>query len=245
MIESLRDAYDAFKAQWWTKTTQSPGIIIAAPYALRTGKLGLTASRVVLAGLSQTQGVTRRFITHSSKLWLLDSSLPLERCVLFQSGGEALLVVLGAEIIELLGKSGLPSVRLPCSVSGHMRDTLHRRPHIDSFRVYEVVSMAHCESKYLPETNLRRWSVTEPNDAQWITFANSSIYHAVIEAVVKWTGQSGVVRPPSATLDTIDSRDEIIRAEHGNGVGCVITIRSMAPLARFIAATPRGRPSSY
>lgn len=243
--QSLAEAYDAFKTQWWPATLQSPEIIVAASYALRTGQLGLTATRVVLAGLSQTGGVTRRFITHSSQLRLPDSGLPFEAFIPCQSGGEALPDVPGAKIVEMFGESEFPSVRHQCGVGGQMKDTRHRRPDSDSFRVYEVASMAHRESRYPSSIDLKRWSVAELHGAKWSTFANSFIYHAVFEAVEKWTGGSAVAPPPSAVLDTVGSSDEIIRDEHGNAVGGVRTVHTEAPLARFVAATPKGRPSWY
>lgn len=166
--QSLRDAYDAFKAQWWPATLQSPEIVATASHVLRTGQLGLTATRVILTGLLQTGGVTRRFITHSSHLRLPDGGLPFEAFIPCQSGGEALPDVPGARIIELLGESEFLSVRLPCGVGGQMRDTHHRRPESDSFRVYEVASMAHRESRYASAIDLERWSVassTVPNGA--------------------------------------------------------------------------------
>uniref|UniRef100_A0A8H7N2X9 Alpha/beta hydrolase domain-containing protein n=1 Tax=Bionectria ochroleuca TaxID=29856 RepID=A0A8H7N2X9_BIOOC len=52
--ESLRDAYDSFKAKWWPATLQSPEILCAASHALRSGRLGLKADKVILSGLSQT-----------------------------------------------------------------------------------------------------------------------------------------------------------------------------------------------
>lgn len=57
--------------------------------------------------------------------------------------------------------------------------------------------------------------------------------------------ESAIALPPSAMLDTIGSSDEIIRDEHGNAVGGVRTVHNEAPLARFVAATPKGRPNWY
>src|SRR5687767_12248666 len=104
--EALRDSYAAFKTGWWPATQQSPEIITAASYALRSGSLGLKATRIVLSGLSQTGGLTRRFITHSAPyLRLPDGSIPFEGYIPCQSGGEVLPDVPGAKIIELLGEA--------------------------------------------------------------------------------------------------------------------------------------------
>ncbi|KAH8665597.1 hypothetical protein BGZ61DRAFT_366022 [Ilyonectria robusta] len=243
--ESLREAYDAFKAKWWPATPQSPEIIAASSHALRSSQLGLTATRVVLSGLSQTGGVTRHFITHSSHLRLPDGGLPFEGYIPCQSGGEALPDVQGAKIVELLGESEFLSVRLPCGVSGQMKDTVHRRPDSDSFRLYEIASMAHRESREASPLEMERWSVAELHGAKWSTFSNSFIYHAVFEAVERWTSEAAIPPPPSATLQTNGLSDEIIRDEHGNALGGVRTLHTEAPLARIVAATPKGRPSWY
>ncbi|KAE9582327.1 hypothetical protein CGCF415_v012320 [Colletotrichum fructicola] len=243
--ELLRDAYDTFKAQWWPATTQSPGIITQASHALRSGDLGLTATRVVLTGLSQTGGLTRRFITHSSNLRLPDGNLPFDAFIPCQSGGSALPDVPGAKIIELLGEAEFLSVRLPCGVSGQMRGTKHRRPDSDAFRLYEVAGMAHRESRYASDRELERWSVAELHGANWSTFANSFIYHAIFDMIEKWTGEVAIPPPPSSTIYTIEDSDEILRDEHGNAVGGVRTVHMEAPLARVVAATPKGRPNWY
>ncbi|KAH7134521.1 hypothetical protein B0J13DRAFT_560589 [Dactylonectria estremocensis] len=241
--ESLHDAYDSFKAQWWPATTQSPEIIAQASHALRSGDLSLTARRVVLTGLSQTGGLTRRFITHSSHLRLPNGNLPLDAFVPCQSGGDALPDVPGAKIIELLGESEFLSVRLPCGVSGQMRDTKHRRPESDGFRLYEIAGMAHRESRYASEIDLERWAVAELHGAKWSTFSNSFIYHAVFESVERWTSEPAIPPPSSSVLHTIDQSDEIFRDEHGNATGGVRTVHTEAPLARLVAATPKGRPN--
>ncbi|KAM3469895.1 hypothetical protein MY5147_006736 [Beauveria neobassiana] len=136
--EVLSEAYTDYKAKWWPATLQSPEILTAASHALRSGALGLVAQRVFLSGLSQTGGVTRRFITHSSHLRLPNGSPPFEGFLPCQSGGEALPDVPGAKIIELVGEAEFQSVRFPCGIGGQMRGTAHRRPDSDTFRLYEV-----------------------------------------------------------------------------------------------------------
>ncbi|KAM5341797.1 hypothetical protein ACJ41O_014828 [Fusarium nematophilum] len=242
--EALRTAYQNFKANWWPATRQSPEIITAASYALRSGLLGLEADRVVLSGLSQTGGVTRRFITHASHLRLPDGTLPFEGFIPCQSGGEALCDIAGVKIIELLGEAEFQSVRLPCGVSGQMNETTHRRPDSDGFRVYEIAGMAHRESRYASESELKRWSVADLKGAQWSTFGNSFIYHAVFELMHNWISKDSVP-PPSAMLQTIGSSDEIVRDVHGNAVGGVRTVHTEVPLSRIVAATPQGRPNWY
>ncbi|OAA38260.1 hypothetical protein BBO_07269 [Beauveria brongniartii RCEF 3172] len=76
--EAFSEAYMGFKAKWWPATLQSPEILTAASHALRSGAMGLVAQRVILSGLPQTGGVTRRFTTHSSHLRLPNGSPPFE-----------------------------------------------------------------------------------------------------------------------------------------------------------------------
>ncbi|KAL0939842.1 signal peptide-containing protein [Colletotrichum truncatum] len=243
--ESLRIAYDSFKAKWWPATIQCPEIIVQASYALRAGDLGLKATRVILTGLSQTGGLTRRFITHSSHLRLPNGNLPFEAFVPCQSGGEALPDIPGAKIMELLGESEFLSVRALCGVGGQMKDISHRRSDSDGFRLYEVAGMGHRESRYASEVDLARWSVAKLHGAKWSTFANSFIYHAIFERMEKWISESAISPPPSAIIQTIALSDEIFRDEHGNAAGGVRTVHTEAPLSRIVAATPKGRPSWY
>lgn len=243
--EALSEAYMSFKAKWWPATLQSPEILTAASHALRSGDLGLLAKRVVLSGLSQTGGVTRRFITHSPHLRLPDGSLPFEGFIASQSGGEALPDMPGAKIIELLGEAEFQSVRLPCGIGGQMLGTAHRRPDSDSFRLYEVACMAHRESRWASPAELKRWSVADLRGADWSTFSNSFIYHAVFEAMEKWTQDVSICPPPGSTISTVGHSDDIVRDEHGNAVGGVRTMHSDAPLSTFVAATPKGRPNWY
>lgn len=243
--EALRASYAILKALWWPATQQSPEIIAAASYALRSGAMGIKATRVVLSGLSQTGGLTRRFITHSSHLRLPGGAVPFEGYIPCQSGGEALPDVAGAKIVELLGEAEFQSVRLPCGVSGQMMEVEHRRPDSDGFRLYEVACMAHRESRYASPADLERWSVADLRGAQWSTLPNSFIYHAVFDVIEKWTGKMGTPPPPSMMLQTVGQTDEIVQEEHGNALGGVRTMHSDAPIARFVAATPKGRPNWY
>ncbi|KAK7216202.1 hypothetical protein V2G26_004205 [Clonostachys chloroleuca] len=222
--ESLRDAYASFKAKWWPATLQSPEILCAASHALRSGQLGLKADKVILSGLSQTGGVTRRFISQSSSLRLPDGSLPFEGFIPCQSGGPALPDTPGAKIIELLGESEFQSVRLPCGVSGQMYETSHRR--------------------YASAIDIERLSDADLRGAKWSSFANSFIYHAVFQAMEKWV--RGLDLPPaSRMLTTVGDTDEIIRDSHGNALAGVRTLHTDAPLSRLVAATPKGRPNWY
>ncbi|KAF1736109.1 hypothetical protein CRV24_005045 [Beauveria bassiana] len=243
--EVLSEAYMDFKAKWWPATLQSPEILTAASHALRSGALGLIAQRVILSGLSQTGGVTRRFITHSSHLRLPNGSPPFEGFLPCQSGGDALPDVPGAKIIELVGEAEFQSVRFPCGIGGQMLGTAHRRPDSDTFRLYEVACMAHRESRWASPAELKRWSVADLHGAEWSTFANSFIYHTVFEAMENWTQDADICPSPGATIDTICQSDDILRDEYGNAVGGVRTVHSDAPLATFVAATPKGRPNWY
>lgn len=243
--EELWSIYDGFKARWWPATTQSPEILAAASYALRSGQLGIKANRVVLTGLSQTGGLTRRFITHSSHLRLPDGELPFDAFIPCQSGGDALPDLPGAKIIELLGESEFQTVRLPCGIGGQLRETTHRRPDSDGFRLYEIAGMGHRESRYQSKIDAKRWSGADLKGAKWSTFANSFIYHAVFEAVEQWTGNDNIPPPPGATLETKGSTDEIVRDVLGNARGGVRTLHTSVPLAKIVAATPKGRPNWY
>lgn len=243
--ESLREKYASFSSQWWPATIQSPEILTAASHCLRSGELGLRAQRVVLSGLSQTGGVTRRFITHSSHLRLPDGGLPFEAFVPCQSGGVALSDVPGAKIVELLGESEFQCVRLPCGVGGQMIGISHRRPDSDAFRLYEVAGMAHRESRYPSASDKARWPVAELAGASWSTFSNSFVYHAVFDSVERWTRETTFIPHPSATLETAVGGDVIHRDEHGNAAGGVRTLHTEVPLARLVAATPKGRPNWY
>ena len=243
--QSLENSYAAFKERWWPATTQSPEIIAAASHALRSSQLGIQATRVILTGLSQTGGVTRRFITHSSHLRLPDGSLPFEGFIPCQSGGTALPDFPGAKIIELLGESEFQSVRLPCGISGQILGVSHRRADSDSFRLYEIAGMGHRESRYFSKIDKKRWSVAELNGAKWSSFPNSFIYHAVFDAMERWIGNTSAVPPSSAVIQTIGSSDEILRDDHGNAMGGVRTLYTEVPLSRIVAATPKGRPNWY
>ncbi|KAJ5652687.1 hypothetical protein N7507_010113 [Penicillium longicatenatum] len=241
--ETLYVNYSAFKAKWWPATPQSPEILAAASYALRSGEMGIKAQKVILTGLSQTGGVTRRFITHSSHLRLSNGSLPFDGFILCQSGGLALPDAASAKIIELLGESEFQSVRYPCGVSGQLKDTTHRADS-DSIRIYEVAGMAHRESRYPSSRDVRRMEGVDLNGAQWSTFSNSFIYHAVFEAMDKWITH-GIAPPSSALIETVGSSDEILRDEHSNALGGVRTLHTDVPLGRLVAATPKERPSWY
>lgn len=242
--ETLTETYNAFKAKWWPATLQSPEILAAASYALRSGQLGIKADWVVLSGLSQTGGVTRRFITHWSHLRLPDGSYPFEGYIPCQSGGAALPDCAPAKIIELLGESEFPSVRLPCGVSGQVDGISHRRPDSDGFRLYEIAGMAHRESRYASAIDLKRWSVADLKGAKWSTFANSFIYHAVFESMFNWVS-GDMIPPASSYIEVIGETDEIKRDDHGNAMGGVRTLHTDAPLSRLVAATPKGRPNWY
>ncbi|KAJ5358815.1 uncharacterized protein N7496_011228 [Penicillium cataractarum] len=217
--EALSRNYDNFKAKWWPATLQSPDILGAASYALR-------------------------FITHSSHLRLPDGSHPFEGYIPCQSGGTALPDCAPAKIIELLGESEFPSVRLPCGVSGQMKETTHRRPDSDFFRLYEIAGMAHRESRYPSELDLKRYSMVDLKGAEWSTFSNSFIYHAVLESMLKWISEDKAPAA-SAFIQTVGNTDEIVRDTHGNAIGGVRTLHTDVPLARFVAATPKGRPNWY
>lgn len=94
-----------------------------------------------------------------------------------------------------------------------MRYTLHWRTDSDAFRVYDVAVLAHLESRYPSEVNLKRGSAAEPRGSQWSRFANSFIYHAASEAVEKWARSRVCFFRSSAIWNTVDWSDENIRDE--------------------------------
>jgi hypothetical protein len=125
-----------------------------------------------------------------------------------------------------------------------MKETTHRRPNSDFFRVYEIAGMAHRESRYASEIDLKKWSIADLKGAQWSTFPNSFIYHAVFESMLKWISEDKAPAA-SALIRTVGSTDEIVRDKHGNALDGVRTLHTDVPLARLVAATPKGRPNWY
>lgn len=243
--QTLEDEYTNFMEQWWKATPQSPHVLASASAALRSGQLGLHATRVFLAGLSQTGGVTRRFLTHHSHLRLPDGRPPFEALLPCASGGAALPDPPdGVKVIELLGEAEFQSVRWPCGVSGQVRGVSHRRSDSDRFRLYEVPGMAHRESRYMSSLDEARINGCEIGDAKWSTFPNSFIYAAVFEAADKWVAR-GIPPPSSRFIDTLCETDELVRDAHGNASGGVRTLFCEVPTSRLVAATPMGRPSWY
>lgn len=243
--QTLEDEYTKFMQQWWKATPQSPHILAASSAALRSGQLGLSATRVFLAGLSQTGGVTRRFLTHHSHLRLPNGQHPFDVLLPCASGGSALPdPPLGVKVIELLGEAEFQSVRWACGVSGQARGLSHRRPDSDSFRLYEVAGMAHRESRYMSEADKTRLGGCDIGHARWSSFPNSFIYAAIFEAADRWV-INGDAPPPSRFLRTVEDTDEIERDEHGNALGGVRSLLCEAPTSTVVAATPMGRPSWY
>jgi hypothetical protein len=174
-----------------------------------------------------------------------DGSLPFEAFVPCQSGGEALPDMDPVKVVEILGEAEFQTVRLPCGVGGQVKGLSHRRPDSDSFRLYEIAGMAHRESRYPSQLDLERYAGIDLKGAEWSTFGNSFIYHAIFESVERWTSQDAIAPPPSRVLQTVEKTDEIIRDEHGNALGGVRTLHTEVPIAKHVAATPEGRPNWY
>jgi hypothetical protein len=244
--QTLEDEYTKFMEQWWAATPQSPEVLVAASAAVRSGEMGLRATRVFLSGISQTGGVTRRFITHSSHLRLPDGGDPYNALIPAASGGPALPDPSpGVKVIELLGEAEFQSVRWSCGVSGQTRGVSHRRPDSDSFRLYEVAGMAHRESRYFSASDKNRWDECDLGGAEWSTFPNSFVYAAVFEAADRWTRKDNVPPPSSKVMETLGESDELVRDEYGNAMGGVRSLHTEVPTSRVVAATPMGRPSWY
>ncbi|KAH6950277.1 hypothetical protein DER45DRAFT_619999 [Fusarium avenaceum] len=126
-----------------------------------------------------------------------------------------------------------------------MNETKHRRPDSEGFRLYELAGMAHRESRYASQVDFKDWSVAELKGAEWSTFANSFIYHAVFDVMETWTKDPLFTPPPSAILKTVGDSGGIVGDLHGNALGGVRTIHTDVPLARLVAATPKGRLNWY
>lgn len=246
--EQLASQYDAFKERWWAATPQSFEIIAQVATALREDLPGLPGSAVrtlLLAGISQTGGLTRRFIErHHTQLRREDGSPIFDGYLPGASGGEALPDV-DVPVIEVLGESEFQSVRWACGVSGQTRGLRHRRPDSATFRLYEVAAMAHRETRRMSERDVDRLAECPlPEGARWSTFPNSHVYNALLELLAGWA--EGKLTPPASRhLTTIGDTDEIVRDRFGNAEGGLRTTYTDVPTSTLVAATPMGRPSWY
>ena len=242
----LLERYQRFKASWWIATPQSFDILVAASQAVRSGTMELLARRVILAGLSQTGGVVRRFLTHYSHLALPCGSVPFEGLIPCASGGEALPdPPAGVKVIEVVGEGEFQSVRYPCGVSGQLLGTAHRRPDSHSFRLYEIAGMAHRESRYWSDLDKKRFAKCEIAGATWSTFPNSFIYASIFHRAIEWIGPAQKLPPPGKLLSTVGDSDNLKRDQYGNVIGGVRSLYVDVPSSRIVAATPKGRPSWY
>ncbi|CAI7592641.1 unnamed protein product [Penicillium glandicola] len=230
--EELWDNYRIFKERWWAATLQSPEILVAASHALRSGQLGLKAERVVLTGLSQTADLIRKFIVESPHLRLPDGYAPFEGYMPCQcDGGNPLPDLRDAKIIEILGEFEIIYIK---SLYGGIDSETppHRRGDSKSFRLYEVAGMSHRETRYLSMADKKRLSAVDLEGAQWSTFANSFIYHALFDAMNKWI-TTGVAPPRGTTID-VDKFGDIERDEYGNALAGVRTVHTDVPTAKII-----------
>lgn len=244
--QKLEDQYSAFMVRWWAATTHTPELLVQASDALRSGVLGLVGTRIFLSGISQTGGVTRRFLSHSSHLRLPSGGVPFEGLVPCASGGEALPnPPAGVKVIEVLGESEFQSVRWSCGVSGQARGVSHRRPDGPSFRLYEVAGMAHRETRYMSEQDAKKLAKCPLHGAEWSSFPNAFVLGAIWERMLEWTTEGGRAPPAGRTLVTEGTGDIIVRDEHGNALGGVRSVHVDVPVSRIVAATPVGRPSWY
>lgn len=246
--ELLAQQYDAFKERWWAATPQSFEIIAQVASALRDDLPGLAGSAVrtlLLAGISQTGGVTRRFIELHHASLRREGGLPIfDGYLPGASGGEALPDI-DVPVIEVLGESEFQSVRWASGVSGQVRGLSHRRPDSDTFRLYEVAGMAHRETRRMSEADvLRLADCPLPEGAHWSSFPNTHVYNALLELLAEWA-EGVAVPPPSQLFDTVGETDEIVRDDWGNASGGLRTTATDAPVSAFVAATPMGRPAWY
>jgi hypothetical protein len=246
--ETLARQYDEFKERWWAATPQSFEIIAHAASALREDLPGLPGSAVttlLLAGISQTGGVTRRFIERfHGRFRRADGGPILDGYLPGASGGSALPDI-DVPVIEVLGEAEFQSVRWRSGVSGQTRGLTHRRPDSNVFRLYEVAGMAHRETRRMSARDLRRLqNCPLPLGARWSTFPNSHVYNAVLELLATWA-EGGQAPPPSQLMETVGDSDELVRDAFGNAKGGLRTTYTDAPTSTLVAATPVGRPSWY
>ncbi|KAJ5952612.1 uncharacterized protein N7479_011025 [Penicillium vulpinum] len=239
--EELWNDYRIFKERWWAATLQSPEILVATSHALRSGQMGIKAERVILTGLCQTADLIRKFIVESAHLRLPDGSAPFEGFMPCQSeGGNSLPDFRGAKIIEVLGEFEVNAIKIFYGKFGAERAP-HRRADSRSFRLYEVSGMSHRETRYLSMTDKKRLSTVDLEGAQWSTFASSFVYHALFDAMNKWT-TTGVAPPRGTTID-IDKFGEIERDEYGNALAGVRTVHTDVPTGKIIDFTPQPGPN--
>ncbi|KAJ5800150.1 uncharacterized protein N7518_002218 [Penicillium psychrosexuale] len=236
--EELWDNYRIFKERWWAATRQSPEILVAASHALRSGQLGIKAERVILTGLSQTADLIRKFILESLHLRLPDGCAPFEGFMPCQcDAGNPLPDLHDAKIIEIIGEFELIYIK---ALYGGKKEPSHRRADSKSFRLYEVAGMSHRETRYLSMADKKRLLAVDLEGAQWSTFANSFIYHALFGAMDKWI-TTGVAPPRGTTID-MDESGEIERDEYGNALAGVRTVHTDVPTAKIIDVTPQPHP---
>ena len=246
--EVLAAEYDRFKERWWRATPQSFDIIAQVAAAVRHGLPGIQRSAVktlAFAGISQTGGVVRRFITDYHNSARLPGGSGVFDLYLPGASGGAALPDIDAKVIEILGEAEFQSVRWPCGVSGQTRGLAHRREDSDSFRLYEIAGMAHRETRRMSEKDkIRLKDCPLPDGAKWSTFPNTHLYNAILDLGFRWV-ERGCPPPPSQFLKTVGGTDEICRDDHGNALGGLRTPMTDVPISTFVAATPTGRPSWY
>ncbi|CAI7674640.1 unnamed protein product [Penicillium discolor] len=236
--DELWNNYRIFKERWWAATLQSPEILVAASHALRSGQLGIKAERVVLTGLSQTADLIRKFIVESLHLRLPNGCAPFEGFMPCQcDGGNPLPDMRDAKTIEVLGEFELIYIK---TLYGGSETPPHRRADSRSFRLYEVAGMSHRETRYLSMADKKRLSVVDLEGAQWSTFANSFLYHALFDAMNKWI-TTGVAPPRGTTID-VDRFGNIERDEYGNALAGVRTVHTDVPTAIIVDVTPQPHP---
>ncbi|KAJ5782644.1 hypothetical protein N7457_004418 [Penicillium paradoxum] len=239
--ERLWDNYKGFKDRWWSATVQSLEILTAASHAVRAGRMGIRADRVVLCGLCQTADLTRKFILEAPHLRLPNGYAPFEGFMPCQSeGGEALPDLAESKIIEIIGELEINSIKALYWSNGMVEELPHRRPDSNSFRLYEVAGMSHRETRYLSVAERKRLSTLDLGTAQWSTFTNSFVFHAIFDAMDKWI-KTGAAPPRGARLE-VNRNWEIERDEHGNALAGVRTVHTDVPTSRLIDFSPKPRP---
>lgn len=226
-FSSLREASDAFSAEWWDSSPALFTILNAAVRGLRDGSIGsLRPQTVVLAGASQSAGVVRRYGRMSAEGELtnaVDGLLPLH------SGGEALPADLSIPTLELLAEADLEQVRAAAGLPGQGRGFDHRGSASPSYACLEVPGMSHNDSRY------RRPHGAAPAGSSWSRFPHSHVLHAALESLLAWvrTGR----RPANKYIQT-DREGRIEHDEMGHPRGGLRTPAVDMPLARLETISP-------
>jgi hypothetical protein len=222
---------DSFIASWWWASPQLLHVCGAALTALRGGAIiDPGPDVVVLAGISQTGGIVRRFARALAD-GLMPAGTAPDALLACNSGGNEPMAS-PVPSIELLAEADLESVRAAGGLPGQGRGLLHRQPDSDAFRLYEVAGMAHMDSR----TSRR----PPPAGKRWSRFPHAEVMAAVLEQLIAWVDRG---LPPNSglTLALEPGSERVARDSYGHAVGGVRTVATDVPRARLEPLGDGGR----